>query len=458
MTAPTASASPAKPGFARALLLIVLFALAGRVGYVLSVTRYDHGFYDAVFYRLEANTVAEGGGFVYPLPGAGAGHAAADHPPLTTLVLVPAAELPGDSQLWMRFTMAILGSAVVALVALLGREVGGARVGLVAGGVAALYPNLWMNDGLLMSETLAALTSVAALLLAYRLLRRPTIAGAVGLGAACALAALTREELALLVPLLAVPAVWIATNRSGLRLQLVAALVGAAVFIAAPWVVFNFTRFDDPTFMSTGDGIALLGANCAVSYHEPGLGFWNFRCLPAVAPRGDESVLSVDYRDRAITYARAHAGRLPVVVLARLGRLLGVYTPGQLARINSGEGRPEWASLAGTATFLFLLPLAVGGGVWVRRRRGRIWPLLAPVWLVLLSSAAVYGTPRFRVPVEPTVVVLAAVGATAVLARRWPRLEPVVSEVPPPRPTPLRVRRAAGADPAARSGRARPST
>jgi 4-amino-4-deoxy-L-arabinose transferase-like glycosyltransferase len=403
-----------------------------RVAYVLSVTRYDHGFYDAVFYRLEANTVAEGRGFVYPLPGSGGGQAAADHPPLTTLVLVPAAELPGDSELWMRFTMALLGTAVVALVALLGRELGGARLGLVAGGVAAVYPNLWMNDGLLMSETLAALTSVAALLLAYRLLRRPTIAVAASLGGVCALAALTREELALLVPLLALPAAWVATRHRGPRPQLIAALVGAAVLLAAPWVVFNLTRFDDPTFVSTGDGIALLGSNCAVSYNQPGLGFWNFRCLPTVAPPGDESVLSVKYRGRAITYARSHAGRLPVVVLARLGRLLGVYTPGELAHINAGEGRPEWATLAGIASFLFLLPLAVGGGVWVRRRGGRVWPLLAPVWLVLLSAAAVYGTPRFRVPTEPTVVVLACVGAMAVLARRWPALEPVVAGAPDP--------------------------
>src|ERR1700736_6559975 len=113
MTAPTGSAPRTKPGFARVLLLIVLCALAVRFAYVLTVTRYDHGFYDAVFYRLEANTVADGRGFVSPLPGAGGGQAAADHPPLTTLVLVPAAELPGDSELWMRFTMALLGTAGV---------------------------------------------------------------------------------------------------------------------------------------------------------------------------------------------------------------------------------------------------------------------------------------------------------------------------------------------------------
>jgi 4-amino-4-deoxy-L-arabinose transferase-like glycosyltransferase len=420
--------------FGWAVLLIVLCAAGLRAGYVLSVTRYDNGFYDAVFYRFEAISVADGRGFVVPLPGALGGQAAADHPPLTSLVLVPAAKLTRGA-FWMRITMLLLGLAVVALVALLGRELGGPRVGLVAGGLAAVYPNLWMNDGLLMSETLAALTSVAALVLAYRLLRRPSVGVALGLGATCALAALTREELVLLVALLALPAAWLATPDRRVRLRISAGVVGAAVVVSAPWVVFNLTRYDDPTFFSTGDGIALLGSYCARSYHAPAIGFWNLKCIPVPQAPGDQSVVSQDYRERAIKYAAHHLGDLPVVVATRLGRMLGVYNPGQLARYNSGEGRPEWASLLGVATFLLLLPFAVWGGIWLRRRRrGRVWPLLAPVWLVLASTAFVYGTPRFRAPAEPVVVVLAAVGVMALLARRWPRLAPRVAEVEAPAP------------------------
>ena len=435
---PTRPPSAPAPCFGRVLLLIVFCALGLRVGYVLSVTRYDHGFYDAVFYQLEAHTVADGRGFVYPLPGALGGQAAADHPPLTVIALVPAAKLTRGT-FWMRITMVLLGAAVVALVALLGRRLGGPRVGLLAGGLAAVYPNLWLNDGLVMSETLAALTSVAALLLAYRLLRRPSTGVAVGLGAVCALAALTREELVLFVPLLALPAAWLSSRDPKTRRRVSAGVVGAAVMVAAPWVIFNLTRFDDPTFFSTGDGAALLGSYCGRSYHPPAMGFWNLKCLPVNQPPGDQSVVSADYRQRAITYAGHHLGDLPVVVATRLGRMLGVYNPGQLARYNSGEGRPEWASLLGLATFLLLLPIAVGGGIWLRRRRGRLWPLLAPGVLVLVSTALVYGTPRFRAPAEPVVVVLAAVGVAALLARRWPEWQLDVTEVAVPAPAASRA-------------------
>src|SRR5207302_11128702 len=95
-------------------------------------------------------------------------------------------------------------SATVLLVGLLGREIAGNRVGILAAAIAAVYPNLWVNDGLIMSETLTALTVVSAMLLAYRLTRRPRPATAVGLGVVCGLATLPRAELVLLAPLLAV--------------------------------------------------------------------------------------------------------------------------------------------------------------------------------------------------------------------------------------------------------------
>lgn len=413
------------PTFRRILLVIVLGALALRVGYVLIVTQYDTGFYDAVFYETEARSVADGRGFVYPLPSQHADANAADHPPLTVLALVPAAELPGDQFLWMRFTMALLGTAVVACIALLGRRLAGEGVALVAAGIAAVYPNLWMNDGLLMSETLAALTTVGALLLAYRLLRKPSWGVAAALGAVCGLAALTRAELVLFVPLLALPAGWLALRdqRAG-RLKLLGAAVAASVLIMAPWIGFNLARFQEPTFLSTGDGIALLGANCNATYHGPLVGFWSYTCLPVNPAHGDESVEALRDRNLATDYISAHKGRWPIVVLARFGRLLGVYTPGRIARYNAGEGRPEWASYLGLVSFLVLLPFAVAGGLWLRRRRTRVWPLLAPVWVVVMSVAVFYGSPRFRVPAEPTVVVLAAVGISALVGRRWPQVAP----------------------------------
>ena len=55
----------------------------------------------------------------------------------------------------------VLGAGTVWLVGLLGRAVGGARVGIIAAVIAALYPNLWAPDGMLQAETLSMFAAAA---------------------------------------------------------------------------------------------------------------------------------------------------------------------------------------------------------------------------------------------------------------------------------------------------------
>ena len=46
---------------------------------------------------------------------------------------------------------------------LLGRELAGARAGLLAAALGAVYPYLWVNDGLILAETFATLGTVGAM-------------------------------------------------------------------------------------------------------------------------------------------------------------------------------------------------------------------------------------------------------------------------------------------------------
>ena len=232
-------------------MLIVLAAAALRVGYVLTVTRDDNRLYDALYYEQQARSIANGEGFFdnpftkYLHPGA-TPPPAADHPPLTALLLVPAGFIAdeSDSKIAMRFTMVLIGLGVVVLVGLLGRLLAGDAAGLVAAGIAAADPNLWMNDGLIMSESLSVLLTTGVVLCAYRVLRGASLRWVVGLAALCGLAVLTRAELALLTPCIALPAVWIGTGADSRRrvIRTLACGVGA-VFVVMPWVGYNLVPF-----------------------------------------------------------------------------------------------------------------------------------------------------------------------------------------------------------------------
>jgi 4-amino-4-deoxy-L-arabinose transferase-like glycosyltransferase len=248
-----------------------------------------------------------------------------------------------------------------------------------------------------------------------RLLRSPTVFNAVLLGVACGAEALVRAELILLVPGLLVPAV-LAARRLPVRRRLGLLAVGllATAVVLAPWVGRNLATFKDPTYLSTGNGLALLGANCPLTYSGPSLGSWALGCVVGVSGRAEH-----------------HVDRLPVVVLARVGRLWDFYEPIQMAQVDANEGRPEEPALAGLGLYYALLPLGVAGIVILRRRRVRVWYLLVPAGVLTVVSAVFYGLVRFRAPFEVCLVVLAApplVLAAQALGRRlgW-RPRPVLA-------------------------------
>jgi hypothetical protein len=56
----------------------------------------------------------------------------------------------------------------------------------------------------------------------------------------------------------------------------------------------------------------------------------------------------------------------------------------------------------------------------MKLRKRRQWPLLMPPLIVTVASVLSYGQTRFRSPAEPVLVVLAAVGIAALVARWWP--------------------------------------
>ncbi|GIU87517.1 MAG: hypothetical protein KatS3mg009_2032 [Acidimicrobiia bacterium] len=450
--------------FARALLAIVLVALGVRVAYValakgetceIRVGDAVVGSHpsecpvgDQLWYNAAANTLAAGDGFVEPLwgverPGE-APPPAADHPPLTVVVLAPVSWLAdrpplgwlaGDDEVGAhvrehRYAMAALGAVLVALVGLLGRRVGGDAVGLVAAGIAAVSPNVWVNDGLIMSETVTGVAVVTTLLAALHATERRTPRAIAVTGALAGLATLARAELALLVAAVVVPLAWPGPGRA----RRLGAGIAAWALVVAPWVAYNLSRFEEPTFVSTNDGLALAASSCDPVWYGPGTGLTSYEveagCIDEPPPPGDQSEVSRAYRERALRYVREHLGRAPAVVAARVGRTWSLFRPLDMVAYNEGEGRERWVTRLGLVAYYPTLVAAVAGAVllWRRRRRFVLWVLCTPALVVTVGSALTYGQTRFRAAAEPSLAVLAAV---AVVAAAGALRRGRVAQVPP---------------------------
>jgi 4-amino-4-deoxy-L-arabinose transferase-like glycosyltransferase len=410
------------------ILFLAVVVVAGllRVAYVLAAKRGEPVVGDQIYYSAQAVRLADGQWFADPFR---PGRFAADHPPLTALALAPVSWSDDDPFLAQRLAMAVYGTGVVVGIGLLVRSLGSRRAALIATALAAVYGALWMNDALMMSETFAAGAVVGVLLAvyAYRRRRDPWLAVAVGL--AVGLAGLARAELLLLGPLLAIP---LTLRRDGTvlrrRLLHLALAGGAAAAVVAPWVIRNQVRFEESTWMSTQDGLTLLGANCPESYSGPGKGFWILQCADRVEvpADADQSQRSRRYREAALDYVGDHVSTLPSVVAARLGRGLSLWQTEQMIFLNTGEGRETWASRIGLWQYRILLPLAAYG-IWRWPARGPRWPLVTTATLGVLVIVALYGIPRFRIPTEVAIVVGAAMALDDLAARlteRWRRAAP----------------------------------
>src|SRR6476661_6162956 len=340
----------------------------------------------------------------------------ADKPPLYPLVLALFTLVGGHGWIPHQVAGALIGTGTVAVTAFLGRRVAGDLAGLIAGGVAAVYPMLIAADGSFRSESLYALLIAATLLAAYGLWDRPTVRRALLCGVLIGLATLTRSEALILLVLLVLPAALLAVS-----LRRAAWLTGAAtvavLVVLTPWLVRCWIQFDRPVFVSTNSGGLLAGANCDKTYHGEWLGQWRFDCLRPIHTKNEAQGSSQLARD-GLNYAQDHAGRLPVVMTVRVLRSWELYRPRQQWTIERFfEGRDLRVEQIGVAMYYLLALLAIAGAVLLRRRGQPLRILLSPFALVVLVSLGAYGFTRFRIAAEPAIVVLASVALTAAADR-----------------------------------------
>ena len=391
--------------FPAALAGIAAAGLAVRLLYVLALSPDTRGRGDALFFHEQARLIGDGRGFIEPLGFLLDGSATPTvfHPPLFSYFLGGVSALGGEGWTAHRVAGCLLGVATIAAVGLAARRWAGPRAGLAAAAVAASYPVMIAADGAVMSESLYTALIAVALLAAVHLADEPSPRPAALLGAAIGLAALTRSEALLLVPLLAVPLAWRA-GPGARRLPVAAAVVGALV-IVLPWTVRNYVEFDRVVPVSASYGTLMAGANCDRTYSGRDLGSWHIRCAHRPGAPRDELERNDRNFDRATAYMGDHAAEVPKVMAVRLLRTLDLWQPMRQAR--EAEGREPRFAQAGVVAWWLLAPLGLYGALLLRRRRRPLLPLVAPLVLVAAISLTAWGIPRFRAAAEVPLAICA---------------------------------------------------
>ncbi|MGH2867006.1 MAG: glycosyltransferase family 39 protein [Solirubrobacteraceae bacterium] len=448
----------------RALLVAVILitALALRIGYIES-TPY-HAINDAGTYNRLASMVARTGDYdTGSGPGSGAGGSrgpTAYFPPGFPYFLAAVDVLDGHQAghrpavSGERIAMAVLGTATVGLIGLVGLEALGGLVAVIAMLGAAAYPVLIEQSGTLVAENLVVVLILAALWAGLRARRaaRPH-AWIAGAGVLTGLATLTHQNAALILIPLAFAAAGTAIaraprgaiGRSSRRpaVGAVALLVACAAAAILPWTIRNAVELHAFVPISTETGITVVGTyNREAAAYAPVPYKWIFyirlpedQTLFHNAGHYTEPALS----DRLVAQTLNYIGAHPLTPLD-----VGWHN---LQRMLELEGTAAWHDSAlaiglsvstaqtGVIAFWILCCLAVLGAFTPAARHGPRWLWVVPVLMALSVLLVNVETPRFRQPVEPFLVLLAACAVAAALSRvtRSSRLTPA-SHTSPARP------------------------
>ncbi len=399
-----------------------------------------HG--DPLFFQQSAAHIAGGKGYVDRFLGKGPLVPTAVHPPAFSFVLAGLDLVHLRSADAHRIALACISSAGVLALGLFGRRLAGPGVGLLAAAIAALDP-LWVQQGgFIMSESLYLVVVPTMLLFALRCIDRRSRWDFLALGLLTGMATLTRSEAVDFVLLLGVVVVLVAAAPWRERLVFTVVFLAGVGLLLVPWVVRNDIKMGSPT-LSTNAGLVLSGSYSPASLapDSPDYGSFDnngqlggtavilaYAKPPDHARHWNERTLSDALGNAAKSFARMHLSDLPGVVLAREGRVWGVYAPGTQLDFDVGEdltGARGPKQVSQVVNWV-LLPLAGLGAVQLARRsRRRLLVVLVPIAVVALNAAAFYGSTRLRVAAEPSIDVLAAIGALWAAARIMDRRPPM---------------------------------
>lgn len=389
---------------------------------------------DGYFYHHSANIIADGHGWINPIHFnlSGTVIQAADHPPTYILYLVAFSALGLTSILAHQYATVLITAACIPLFGLLGRRIGGQKVGIIAAFVGALHPAIWGWSQMVMSEPTAVLSVLLLLLVAIKW--RDTAAAGLPLtritcafGFVIGFGALARAELLLTGVVLAFICFAERRVRSFAKHLVVAGVVSAVTI--SPWVVFNLSRFEETVLLSNGAQITLAATNCPETYGGQFQAFWLIQCSERATkvareklPGADQSVIMNEVGRQALQFVSDNKVTAAKTVFLRMGRVLGLYRP--LQQINFDhfpEGRIKFVAVSSWIVYFLMLPFVIAGALLLRKRNRLLPILLAPVGVALFTCATTFGNTRYRMSAESSLVIFASLALFALGAalKRW---------------------------------------
>ncbi len=335
----------------------------------------------------------------------------------------------------MRIFLCCIGAGTCVLIYLFAAEIFNPRIGLLAGILAAVYPQLYVYDDWLYADLLFVFLTLAFAYSLLRLQHTGKIRWMIWSGVFLGLVTLERPNgiatMALLIAWVVIIGIsrtipWKRAIREGVIVLCVASL------LIAPWTIRNYIVSGSFVPVALGQGTVLMGSyNNAITQPGPFFGSWVNPNIanPVLGQRyhradwqGPRAQLAreKDFQAAGAQWIEQHINLLPTLLEAHLidmWKPLANDSDQPVSRFSTNAASKLVAAMANDDIF-FIYVLATLGLLFTFRQRWR--ELLFFYLLALYTIAqclALYGTARFRAPIEPLLIILIA-GAVWWLVQR----------------------------------------
>lgn len=330
----------------------------------------------------------------------------AQRAPLTPLVLAIAYTGFGSRFIVGQLVFACTSAVSVLVAFRLGKKLFGENVGIATGLIAATYPFFVFLSAIPLSENLAILLYTLLTLLLIDIGKKRSNRHAIATGCILGLAALNRPQILGFLPFLGVLALADSDSALAHRMRWLAIAVVTAGVVLLPWTVRNRVVIGGWFPVSLQGGFVLYQGNnpytqTALDHLQSGARGWYddprfAEPLAGLSPlERDRTALHLGFQ-----FMRAHPGLTARYSFQKIALFLSAY--------DHPVARASWYPILAFGV--------IGFGLSIRR-----WRDLLPLYLIVLQTAltaAIFTSmPRFRAPVEPILILMAAFAALQVWER-----------------------------------------
>ncbi|MBI4351434.1 MAG: glycosyltransferase family 39 protein [Elusimicrobia bacterium] len=387
---------------------VFLFALALRLAYVLPLSP-DKLSPDASSWMDIALGIAQGSGF-----------GGTTRAPGFAFFLAGIFSVFGKSVAAVRVLQAVLGACTCVLIYKTGKRLFSENVGRIAAVLLSFYPYLLAYTGDVISETFLTFMLAAAVFSTVKTAQEPGWKNAAVTGVLYGLTGLTKSTT---LPFFLFACAWLWWNTKSFRTGFLAGLCALAVIV--PWSFRNYFHYDKSYIMPVNTPwCQLYGSSCDTAFWSETMGELD---QPQSAELTEPAIpkdwpylltLPIPERDKlcrkkAFDWISANPDKFYALCWLRFKHFWRLYP--MMAY--------PWQKYAAMATSGLYIPLAFIGfflSLKQFKRTSLLLALFASYTLVHLFFVVVM---RYRVPIDPFLILLAAYTLNAVIERLRPRPE-----------------------------------